>query len=76
MRCFFCKGSLENKQSTYMVDLGDCIVIVRGVPSQVCSQCGEVSYSDAVVGQLERIVNAMRNAMTEIAVVQYSEKVA
>ena len=40
--CFMCKGNLENKLTTFMVDLDSCIVIVKNVPSQVCSQCGEV----------------------------------
>ncbi len=69
--CFLCKGDLENKLTTFMVDLGNCIVIVRNVPSQVCSQCGETSYTDEVADQLERIVNSVRNSMTEIAVVNY-----
>ena len=32
--CFMCKGNLENKLTTFMVDLGSCIVIVKNVPSQ------------------------------------------
>lgn len=54
-----------------MVDLGNCIVIVRNVPSQVCTQCGETSYTDEVAEQLEHIVNSVRNSMTEIVVVNY-----
>lgn len=54
-----------------MVDLGNCIVIVRNVPSQVCTQCGETSYTDEVAEQLEHIVNSVRNSMTEITVVNY-----
>ena len=69
--CFLCKGTLENKLSTFMVDLNTCIVIVRNVPSQVCSQCGETYYTDEVAEQLELIVNSVRNSMTEIAIVNY-----
>ena len=61
----------ENQLTTFMVDLGNCIVIVRNVPSQVCTQCGETSYTDEVAEQLEHIVNSVRNSMTEIAVVNY-----
>lgn len=32
--CFLCKGNLENKLTTFMVDLGNCIVIIRNVPSK------------------------------------------
>lgn len=62
---------MENKLTTFMVDVGNCIIIVRNVPSQVCTQCGEVSYTDEVAEQLERIVSTLRDSMTEIAVVNY-----
>ena len=54
-----------------MVDLGNCIVIVKNVPSQVCTQCGEVSYSDEVAAPLEQIVSQVKNSLTEIAVINY-----
>ena len=76
MDCFMCKGSLTDKKTTFMVDLGNCIVIVKNVPSQVCTQCGEVSYSNDVAKRLEEIVNSMKAAITEIAVVNYPGRVA
>lgn len=69
--CFLCKGKMEDQLTTFMVNLGNCIVIVRNVPSQVCKQCGEISYTDEVAEQLETIVNNVRSSMTEIAVVNY-----
>jgi hypothetical protein len=60
-----------------MTDLGTCIVIVKNVPSQVCGQCGEVSYSNEVARRLEHIVNSIKNTViTEIAVVTYSDQAA
>jgi YgiT-type zinc finger domain-containing protein len=56
MNCLMCKSRLEDKATTFMVDLETCIVIVKNVPSQVCDQCGEVSYSDVVARCLEKIV--------------------
>lgn len=76
MSCFMCKGSQDNRMTTFMVDLGNCIVIVKNVPSQVCSQCGEVSYSNEVAKQLERITTDMRTTITEIAVVNFTNMVA
>jgi YgiT-type zinc finger domain-containing protein len=72
-----CKGGLEDKLTTFMTDLGDCIVIVKNVPSQVCTQCGESSYSDEVARQLEKIVQSVTNpSTTEIVVVSYFKQVA
>ncbi len=76
MTCFMCKGDLENKKTTFMVELNNCIIIIKNVPSQVCKQCGEVSYSNEVAKQLERLINSVRNAITEITVINYTEKVA
>ena len=76
MTCFMCKGHSEDKETTFMVDLGNCIIIVKDVPSQVCTQCGEVSYSNTVTKQIESIINVLRSSITEIAVVKYSDKVA
>ena len=75
MNCFVCKGTIEDKLTTFMVDLDNCIVIVKNVPSNVCVQCGETSYGNDVARRLEKIVNDMRKAITEIAVVNYSDKV-
>ena len=76
MNCLMCKGILEDKKTTFMVELDNCIIIIKNVPSQVCKQCGEVSYSNEVAKQLEKLVNAVRNSITEITVINYSEKVA
>ena len=75
MNCFMCKGDLEDKKTTFMVELDNCIII-KNVPSQVCRQCGEVTYSNEVAKQLEKLVNSVRNAITEITVINYTEKVA
>jgi len=71
-----CKGSLVDKPTTFMADIDKCIIIVKNVPSQVCSQCEEVSYDNEVAKQLERIVDSLRKSITEIAVVNYADKVA
>ena len=54
MSCFMCKGNLEDKLTNFIADLGNCIIIVKDVPSQVCSQCGEFSYRNDVALQLEK----------------------
>ena len=29
MNCFMCKGDLENKKATFMVELDNCIIIIN-----------------------------------------------
>lgn len=52
------------------------IIYIKNVSSQVCKQCGKVLYSNEVAKQLEKLVNSVRNAITEITVINYLEKVA
>lgn len=76
MKCFMCKGSLTNKLTTFMVDIENSIIIIKNVPSQVCDQCGDVSYSNEVASQLEKTAYSLRESITEIAVVNYIDKIA
>ena len=76
MNCFYCKGSLQPSTTAHVVTLENCIIIVKNVPCLRCDQCGEVFYDDTVTEQLERIVKMLQSVVTEIAVVNYEEKVA
>ena len=77
MTCFMCKGTVHDGFSTFTVELGGCIVIIKNVPAFVCSQCGEASYGGEVAQRLEQIVQSItKSSSAEIAVVSYSEKAA
>ena len=76
MRCVFCKGALEDKASVFTVELGERIVVVKNVPSHVCSQCGEASFSDDVYKELEKVIEQLRDTITEVAIVNYLAKTA
>lgn len=71
MNCFMCKGQLENKETTFMVEIDGRIVIVKNVPSHVCRQCGETSYDNEVTKRLEEIVNQAKMLKTEVAIVNF-----
>lgn len=60
MKCRMCEGLLEDSVSTYMVNLKNCIIIVKNVPSQVCDQCGEVSFSFTITKKLDELVRELK----------------
>ncbi|WP_312811907.1 type II toxin-antitoxin system MqsA family antitoxin [Sedimentibacter sp.] len=76
MNCFMCKGDMISKNTNYILDLDGSIIIIKNVPSLVCNQCGEVFYENEVMKRIEKIIDLFRNALTEIAVVNYDDKVA
>ena len=73
MKCFFCKDEMKEATTTYMEDLGSCIVIIKNVPCLKCPQCGEVSYSGTVFRRIEQIVDKLKDELTEVAIVNYSK---
>ena len=76
MKCIYCKGKMNPDITSDFTDLKNCVVVIRNVPCHKCVQCGEVVFDFAVGERLEQIVDTLKNSMTEIAVVQYSDKVA
>ena len=77
MNCFYCKGELQETTTKFIVDIDDCVVIVKNVPAMICKQCGEKSFDDKTMERLEMIVNSVRNSLIrEVAIVEYSDRVA
>ena len=71
-----CKGNLEEKRVNYVVDLENTIIIIKGVPAKVCTQCGEQYFDDETAENIEKIVNQLKQLATEVTIVNYKEKVA
>ena len=62
--------------TTFATDTESSCIVVRRVPCHQCEVCGEVAYSGEVAENMEKIVNAAKQALTEVAVVKYPETVA
>ena len=72
MICIFCKGSIVDSTTTFTVNLGKMIVIIKNVPCHKCTQCGEESFSFKVTERLEKIIDSLEESLTEVAIVNYS----
>jgi len=76
MDCILCKGSLIDGTTTDFTDLGSCMVIIKSVPCLKCDQCGETVYTGRIVKEVERIIDKLRDSLMEVAIINYSDKVA
>ena len=74
MRCISCGADTAPGITTDVTDLGNCLIIIRGVPCHKCIECVEVHYIGTVVKQLEKIIETTKNALTEIAIINYTDK--
>lgn len=72
--CFYCTGKKMLKTYTnYTVSFGDIVIVVKNVPCEKCTQCGEKYFSDVVMAQLEKIVEEAKNAAQEIYITDFKK---
>jgi len=72
MNCFHCKGKMKDSLTIHLVKLEACMIIVKNVPCTECVQCGATYFDNDVALQLERIVENMKSAITEVAIINYT----
>lgn len=72
-KCPMCHGNMESGKTTFTSDLGFGVVVVRQVPAQVCSLCGESWLSDATSEGLEGIVDDIRQKHSMVEVLNWQD---
>ncbi len=70
--CPLCGGFKNNGLTTFTVDFGDGVVVVRQVPAKICSQCGADWISDEISEKLENIVANARKKHSIVEVISLS----
>lgn len=70
--CPVCGGKRSAGETTFTVELGFGVVIVRHVPATVCEQCGADWIADDVATQLERYVESARQKHSELEMVSFA----
>ena len=70
--CPLCGGLKNNGLTTFTVDFGDGVVVIRQVPAKICSQCGADWISDEIAEKLENIVANARKKQSIVEVTSLS----
>jgi len=76
MDCTLCKSSLIKGSINHIVDFDGHIIIIKGVPANICKQCGEYFIENDIALKLEKIIVEARKNKAEILVINYSEMAA
>jgi YgiT-type zinc finger domain-containing protein len=73
MMCVICKhGKTQPGRVTVTLERDESIVILKGVPAEVCDNCGEYYLSDTVTEQvLQRAELAVNNG-AEVEILRYA----
>ena len=51
-KCVFCGGKVINEQVTFVYESEDRFFFVEHVPAEVCTKCGEKTYTPKVTDEL------------------------
>jgi len=60
--CYFCKGLVRPGRVDYMAHRNEQYVLVKGLPVELCSQCGEVYLDDAASRQIDLALSGTSTA--------------
>jgi YgiT-type zinc finger domain-containing protein len=53
MKCIICKsGETYFGKVTVPLQRGETMILIKGVPAEICNNCGEYYLSDEVTGQV------------------------
>jgi YgiT-type zinc finger domain-containing protein len=52
MRCVFCGGKVIAKNVTFIYEQGEQLLVIRDVPAEVCTMCGERTFSPEITDEI------------------------
>jgi len=67
--CRLCGGGIDSGVTTFTVDYGSGVLVVRHVPALVCAQCGESWIEDPVAARLEEMLQDAKHHHRQIEVI-------
>lgn len=75
-KCVFCGGKISEEQVTFVYDDDDKYFFVEHVPAEVCTKCGERTYSPEVTEDILKFAKRkVKPAKTvEVPVFDFAEK--
>jgi YgiT-type zinc finger domain-containing protein len=74
--CPTCGGFLQSGLANIPFIFDDTVIVVKGVPADICSDCHEPFLAGYVTDQVMSLLNQLKMLQSEVSVVVYSESVA
>ncbi len=73
MKCLVCRqGETNPGETTVTLQRGDTTVIIKGVPAEVCDNCGEYYLSDKIAEKVLSIAEEAVNKNTELEILRFA----
>ena len=73
MRCILCKqGNTKSGMVTVTLQRGDTTVIIKGVPAQVCENCGEYYLNDEITERVLSMAGEAVKKNVEVEILRFA----
>jgi YgiT-type zinc finger domain-containing protein len=78
MRCVFCGGKIISKNVTFIHEQGEQLLLIRDVPAEVCTNCGEKTYSPEITDEIIKFAKQRFKPvkLLQVPVFDYGHKIA
>ncbi|MBU3200311.1 type II toxin-antitoxin system MqsA family antitoxin [Clostridium estertheticum] len=73
MKCVLCKSNLVKGNINHILDSTEYIIIIKGLPANICKQCGEYYIEKDIALKLEKTIEDAIKIKAEILVINYSK---
>ncbi|MEW6408674.1 MAG: type II toxin-antitoxin system MqsA family antitoxin [Nitrospirota bacterium] len=70
-RCPLCGGEMHDGITAAPFFIGDKIIVIKDVPAELCSDCGESYMKSSVVDKVENLLDRLEDLHSEMSVVHY-----
>lgn len=73
MNCVICKtGELNHGEATVTLQRGDTMVIIKGVPAEICDNCGEYYLSEEMTQRVLELAEMAVHKGAEVEILRWA----
>ena len=73
MKCVICKhGETGPGEATVSAQRGGCMLVIRGVPAEICDNCGEYYLSEPTAQRVAELAEQAERSGAEIDIRRYA----
>ena len=72
-RCPLCGGHMRSGVATIPFVFPDTVVLVKGVPAEICNSCHEPFVAGKVTDRLISLLHQLRAFRAEVSIIAYAD---
>jgi len=70
-KCPLCGGRMSEGYSALPFLIGEKIAVIKEVPAEICSDCGEPYMKSGIVDGIEAVLDKLEDIHAEVSIIHY-----